>query len=72
MVTKNERHKIGMRRQNQSKVLLSRTGSEMEELSPKNIANSAWFQDAVTQIDKSDIHLGTRHRFQWLKKAGNW
>lgn len=35
MVTKNERHKKGMRRQNQSKAVLNRTGSEMEEFVAK-------------------------------------
>lgn len=37
----------------------------------KNIVNSTRFQDAVGEINKTDIPLGTRHRLNWLRKTGN-
>lgn len=73
MVTENEGHKIGMRRQNQSKERFFSTELVVKwrSSSPKNIVNCAWYQDAVTQINKTDIHLGTRCRLRWLRKAAN-
>lgn len=65
---KNERHKAGMRKQNQSKERFFSTelAVKWRSLLPKKIANSAWFQDAFTHINKTKIHLGARHRLQWL------
>lgn len=73
MFSENEGYKTEVRRQSQNEERYFSTEPVVKWRSslPKDIVNSTWSQDAVTQIHKTDIHWGTRHRLLWLRKEEN-